>query len=358
MVKASGLPYDLIQWFYENKRWMPWRETKNPYYIWISEIMLQQTRVETVIDYYKRFIEKYPTVEALAMASEEEVLKSWEGLGYYSRGRNLQKAAKIVVSEHGGRLPKDHKALLKLPGIGDYTAGAIMSIAFNEPNPAVDGNVLRVFSRVYYIEKDIMEKSTVEEVRTMVKELMPENYCGDFSEALMELGALICIPQSPKCEACPVQSHCMAFREDKQHDLPIRISKVKSKTLQMAIVYGSKESHILVRKNPNEGLLAGLWVLPTYQLSNEAERVKDANELINASLPDITNLKYIGKATHQFTHQRWEISVFHGIYPQKQEVGEVEGFIWLEKDRIKDLALPTLYRKIIKMIHSSTDLNL
>ncbi len=340
---------DLLLWFRQNKRDMPWRETKDPYHIWISEIMLQQTRVETVRDYYQRFIQNFPTVEDLATASEESVLKSWEGLGYYSRGRNLHRAAKLVIQEFGGKVPNQLKELQRLPGIGDYTAGAILSIAFNQPIPAVDGNVLRVFSRLYCIEKDIMEKTTVEEIRRLVKELMPAQDCGDFSEALMELGALICNARNPKCGFCPVQGHCISHREEKAVELPIRISKTKVKKLKMGIFWIRFENQILVKKNPEQGLLAGLWALPTFSLTEEKNQ-EAVLERLKEGIPKITTIEYSGKASHIFTHQRWDIDIYLASCSTKEFPDHRGIYKWVNEEQLKELALPTLYRKIVKKL--------
>ncbi|KAE8558750.1 A/G-specific adenine glycosylase, partial [Paenibacillus polymyxa] len=200
--------FELLNWYTRNKRDLPWRRHRNPFYIWISEIMLQQTRVDTVIPYFNRFIARFPTIEALAEAPEEDVLKLWEGLGYYSRARNLQTAAKQVVELHGGQVPDDTQAVAALKGVGPYTTGAIMSIAFNRPEPAVDGNVMRVLSRYFLIEEDIMKGSTRSHMESLVRELIPEGRAADFNQALMELGALVCTPKSPHCLTCPVMEHC------------------------------------------------------------------------------------------------------------------------------------------------------
>ncbi|GAB6085416.1 A/G-specific adenine glycosylase [Alkaliphilus crotonatoxidans] len=349
MDNKNNFVQDLLLWFKENKRDVPWRKTKNPYFIWVSEIMLQQTRVETVIDYYQRFIEHFPTVQALAEATEEEVLKRWEGLGYYSRGRNLHRAAQKIVQEHGGKLPDQLGDLLKLPGIGDYTAGAIMSIAFNQAIPAVDGNVLRVFSRLACIEGDILDKTTVQEIRQLAAEVMPKENCGDYSEALMELGALICIPQGPKCHQCPVQGHCEAYRAGKQQDLPIRINKTKVKRLNKVVLWLEYEDKVLVKKNPQEGLLAGLWVLPTLETSqvmNEAQSLSGLEQYF----PGITGVCHQGKTTHIFTHQRWEIDIISAHSSAADISIEKEGYQWITKNKVRELPLPTLYRKIINTL--------
>jgi len=344
--KKHHLVESLLKWFKENKRWMPWRETKNPYYIWISEIMLQQTRVETVIDYYNRFIDKFPTIEALAEATEEEVLKSWEGLGYYSRGRNIHKAAKMILEKHQGIVPSTYKEIIKIPGIGPYTAGAILSIAYNQPVPAIDGNVMRVYSRVYNISKDIMEKNTVEEVRQMVEEMMPHGFCGDFSEALMELGATICTPKNYQCEECPLKDYCVAKELNLQAELPIRINKTKVTQHSKAVLWIEDGDKILVKKNKDTGLLAGMWVLPTLDLEKKSKDVAEVQKSVEENLQGIVLKEYVGESKHIFTHQKWQISIFRGICTDNEALRHTE-FQWVSKKELKELALPTIYKKII-----------
>lgn len=255
--------HELLDWYDRNKRDLPWRRHRDPYYIWVSEIMLQQTRVDTVIPYFQRFIERFPTIEALADAPEDEVLKCWEGLGYYSRARNLQQAARQVKEQYGGMMPSGKDEVAGLKGVGPYTAGAIRSIAFNIPAPAVDGNVMRVLSRYFLIEEDIMKVRTRTHMEELVMTLIPEGRASDFSQALMELGALVCTPKSPKCLTCPVMHHCAARFEGKEEQLPIK-TKAKPPRPEYrltAIVEGSgqHQGKILVRRRPATGLLAGMW---------------------------------------------------------------------------------------------------
>ncbi|MBM7615648.1 A/G-specific adenine glycosylase [Alkaliphilus hydrothermalis] len=353
MIEKEQIVIDLLKWFKQNKRWMPWRETKNPYYIWISEIMLQQTRVETVIDYYTRFIERFPTIEDLAAATEEDVLKSWEGLGYYSRGRNLHKAAKVILEKHQGIVPSTYKEIIKIPGIGPYTAGAVLSIAYNQPVPAIDGNVMRVYSRLYNISKDIMAKETVEEVRQRVEVMMPDGYCGDFSEALMELGATICTPKNYKCEACPIRDYCRAKEQNLQEQLPVRIIKTKVTQHNKAVLWIEDKIHnqILVKKNKDSGLLAGMWVLPTLDLEKKSKAVEDVQQVIDEktdSLKGVTIEEYVGESKHVFTHQKWQISIFRGVCTNHEDLRDTE-FQWVSKGQLKDLAFPTVYIKIISV---------
>ncbi|QYR22708.1 A/G-specific adenine glycosylase [Paenibacillus sp. sptzw28] len=263
---AGYFSRELLSWYLENKRTLPWRMNRDPYRIWVSEVMLQQTRVDTVIPYYERFMEKFPTAAALAEAPEAEVLKCWEGLGYYSRARNLQAGAGEVVSRHGGTVPDDKEAVSALRGIGPYTAGAIMSIAFNRPEPAVDGNVMRVLSRYFCLEDDIAKPSTRVKIEKLAASLIPEGSAGDFNQGLMELGALVCTPKSPGCLTCPVMAHCEGRMAGKEHTLPVK-TKAKPprpETRLAALVVGTGEhaGKVLVRQRQESGLLARMWELP------------------------------------------------------------------------------------------------
>ncbi|WP_090583400.1 A/G-specific adenine glycosylase [Paenibacillus sp. OV219] len=266
---------ELLSWYLANRRDLPWRQNRDPYRVWVSEIMLQQTRVDTVIPFYERFMAKFPTAAALAEAPEADVLKSWEGLGYYSRARNLQAGAREVLSRHGGIVPDDKEAVAALRGIGPYTTGAIMSIAFNRPEPAVDGNVMRVLSRYFCLEEDIAKPATRVGIEKIAAALIPEGAAGDFNQALMELGALVCTPKSPGCLTCPVMQHCEGRMAGKEHILPIK-TKAKPprpETRLAAIITGSGEhaGRILVRQRPESGLLAQMWELPHVLFAPEGD---------------------------------------------------------------------------------------
>lgn len=232
---------NLINWYKINQRDLPWRMNRDPYRVWVSEIMLQQTKVDTVIPYFYRFMEKFPTLEDLAAADEQEVLKAWEGLGYYSRARNLQNAVREVVAEYGGEVPTNPKDLGALKGVGPYTKGAILSIAFNQAEPAVDGNVMRVFSRVLRIEEDITLQRTKKLFEAYVKEMIDKDDPSSFNQAVMELGALICTPKSPACLFCPVQEQCSAFAEGVQEELPIKKKAKKAKNASLSRAFNKKQ---------------------------------------------------------------------------------------------------------------------
>lgn len=289
----------LLSWYGENKRSLPWRDDPTPYRVWVSEIMLQQTRVEAVKAYYLRWMDRFPSPRALAEASEEEVLKAWEGLGYYSRARNLHKAAKIVVERFGGALPTDKKELASLPGIGAYTVGAISSIAFGLPEPAVDGNVLRVVSRLTAEPLDIMKNEVRASVAEMLRPLMPAGKTSDFTQSLFELGALICLPNAlPRCDLCPLAAFCRAHREGKETEYPPRVVKPERRRVRLTVFVLSFEGKYALRKRPPEGLLANLWELPNEEGFLTKEEVAARFEGEVEPLP---------AATHVFTHVEWEM---------------------------------------------------
>jgi A/G-specific adenine glycosylase len=303
-VKWSGR---LLDWYRHNRRDLPWRKTRDPYAIWVSEIMLQQTRVETVVDYYRRFMLRFPDAASLAAAPEEEVLKLWEGLGYYSRARNLQKAAKIVVQSYGGALPKDYDALLKLPGVGAYTAGAIASIAYGEARPAVDGNVKRVFARIAGERESIDRPDVQERIRRGVMEAIPPDDPGAFNQALMELGATLCSPRMPRCDNCPVNADCDAYREGDAESLPVHEKKRPGREVDVAVCLLTREGKVLAFRR-QERLLHGLYVFRLEE--GETDPAALARLLAEEGLA-VRFRGLAGEATHVFTHRVWKMKLFH-----------------------------------------------
>lgn len=292
----------LLAWYRENKRALPWRENKDAYRIWISEIMLQQTRVEAVKPYFFRFMDHFPTVEALANAPDEELLKCWEGLGYYSRARNLKKAAIVIMEEHGGRLPASREELLALPGIGSYTAGAIGSIAYEIPAPAVDGNVLRVLSRVLGSYDDILKQSTKKKMEDLVSQVLVSGEAGDYNQALIEIGATVCVPNgAPNCDVCPFYTVCAAREGGLTGELPVKTPKKKRRIEEKTVLllqYGEK---IAIRKRKAEGLLASLYEFVNVEGRLETESVK---ELVKEAV----FVEPVTDAKHIFSHVEWHMS--------------------------------------------------
>ena len=331
----NKLPRVLLPWYEEHKRDLPWRQDKDPYHIWVSEIMLQQTRVEAVKGYYARFLSALPTISHLANADEEALLKLWEGLGYYSRVRNLQKAAKVIMTQHHGCFPTDHKEVLALPGIGDYTAGAICSIAFGQKTPAVDGNVLRVIARVQGDFTPIDSPARKKEVQHALAAIYPDR-AGDFTQALMELGATICGPnRTPDCGHCPCKEFCLGYAQGVAKELPVKTPKKGRRTEEKTVYLLRCEDRYALQKRPDKGLLAGLWQLPeTTGMLNVSEAV------VALALPVKEIYRQLDK-NHIFTHIEWKMRCFYLEITEK-----TADFQWYTAEEIQNsTALPTAYRQ-------------
>lgn len=301
----SDIVTPLLMWYDSNKRMLPWRENQDPYRVWVSEIMLQQTRVEAVKPYFDRFMRELPGVSQLAGAKEERLLKLWEGLGYYNRVRNMQKAARIIVEEYGGRFPAEYDLLIKLPGIGSYTAGAIASISFGEKVPAVDGNVLRILARLTLYEETITGQKAKDEARTALLPLMPEKRSGDFNQAMMELGAMVCLPNgAPHCGICPWKELCPAHLQDKWQNYPKKAQKKERKIEQKTVLIIGDGRRLLLHKRPSKGLLAGMYELPgTDGWLEEEKIIARVRELGLSPL----RIQRIGETKHIFTHKEWHM---------------------------------------------------
>ena len=292
----------LLSWYREHKRDLPWRKNKDAYRIWISEIMLQQTRVEAVKPYYFRFMEHFPTVEALANAPDEELLKCWEGLGYYSRARNLKKAAIVIMEEHDGKIPASREALLALPGIGSYTAGAIGSIAYEIPAPAVDGNVLRVLSRVLGSYDDILKQSTKKKVEELVSDVLKSGEAGDYNQALIEIGAIVCVPNgAPLCDRCPFSTVCAAKEHGLIDELPVKTPKKKRRIEEKTVLLLQDGEKIAIRKRGPQGLLASL-----YEFVNVPGKLEKAE--VEALFGHMVEDESVPDAKHIFSHVEWHMN--------------------------------------------------
>ncbi|WP_226671251.1 A/G-specific adenine glycosylase [Metabacillus litoralis] len=344
---------DLINWYLAEKRDLPWRKDQDPYKVWVSEIMLQQTRVDTVIPYFNAFITKFPTITALADADEEDVLKAWEGLGYYSRVRNLQAAVREVKETYGGKVPNSPEEISKLKGVGPYTKGAILSIAYNIPEPAVDGNVMRVLSRILSIWEDIAKTKTRKIFEEVTYELISKEDPSSFNQAVMELGALICTPTSPKCLLCPVREHCTAFEEGVQADLPIKSKKKKPKPLQMAaaVLYDNK-GNFYIHKRPPAGLLANLWEHPNLELdsvSGKTYREQLGEFLATEYNIDAELSELSGTVQHVFSHLIWNISVFIGKVKNASDTQ----LILVTEEELQKYAFPVSHQKIYQIYKES-----
>jgi len=334
-----------LDWFELNARILPWRSTPEPYYVWVSEIMLQQTRVEAVKGYFERFIEVLPDVKALAEAEDEVLLKLWEGLGYYSRVRNMKKAAVRIMEDCGGVIPADYDALCALPGIGAYTAGAIASIAYGLPEPAVDGNVLRVMKRIAGSFDDISKETVKRELRADLKAVMPVGRCGDFTQSIMELGALVCIPNGkPLCEQCPVMHLCRAFHEDTIDKIPVK-PVAKQRRIEERTVYVMEcRGKFALHKREDKGLLAGLWELPN-------TIGKQTPEEIAGQIPPVLTIEELGKAKHIFSHVEWHMT---GYYLKLSEM--LNGYEWKSAEEIRRaVAIPAAFAAYTKSILQGND---
>ena len=336
MRRQASMAPALLVWYRRAKRELPWRETKDPYRIWISEIMLQQTRVETVKGYYERFLKLFPTVFALAAAPQQDVLKAWEGLGYYSRARNLQKAAQVIVNGHAGEFPKTYEELKALPGIGAYTAGAIASISFEEPVPAIDGNVLRVAARYFGVREDIGSPAVQRKIRSLVADSLPSQGVGDYNQALMELGATLCLPGAPKCHLCPWQDSCDAYGEKDAQLLPLHIKKPPPRPVDVAVCLLTYGQQILVTRR-TQRLLQGLYVFGLVEEETDPGRVQEV--LAQRGLVCAFEAS-LGSARHVFTHRVWEMALVHYRLLEKPDPAVLASLQAMLATRRELLALP------------------
>ena len=333
MKQLERLPIPLLEWYRDNARDLPWRREPNAYRVWLSEIMLQQTRVAAVLDYYRRFLEAAPTVEALAGLSSDELMKLWQGLGYYSRARNLHKAAQYIAGELGGAFPDTYEGIRALPGVGDYTAGAVASIAFGLPTPAVDGNVLRVVSRICADEGDILAPATKKRYTAALADIIPLKAPGQFNQALMELGATVCLPNgAPLCDRCPARDFCRAHLEGKTDILPVKAPKKPRKVEERTVFLLFHEGRVALRRRGEKGLLAGLWEYPN-------EQSPDLPPDWGLS-PDGLDRVAVGK--HVFTHIEWHLTALRG---ELLSSDLPEGWVWADREELRRVyAVPNAFR--------------
>ena len=338
-MELRQLPALLLPWYEEHKRDLPWRRDREPYHVWLSEIMLQQTRVEAVRGYYARFLAALPTVEALAACDDDRLRKLWEGLGYYTRVRNLKKAAQVLVEQYGGVFPQTWAEVRALPGIGDYTAGAVCSICFGQPEPAVDGNVLRVVSRLTASTESVTKPQTKRAVTEALREIYPAGRCGDFTQALMELGATVCLPNgAPDCEHCPAAVLCRSQEEELWREIPVKEKKKPRKQEEKTVFLLRCGEKWAVRKRPETGLLAGLWEFPNVPGRLDAQTALERAAAWGCKPRELR--KSLGK-THIFTHIQWEMT---GYYIDCE--AEPEIFLWADAGQLdRDISLPTAFRQ-------------
>lgn len=336
----SSFQTKLLAWYHKNARKLPWRESRDPYRIWVSEIMLQQTQVQTVIPYYERWLKRFPTLESLAKAPQADVLKHWAGLGYYRRARMLHEGAKTVVKDFAGKIPESRDELMKIPGIGRYTAGAIASIAFEQRVPVLDGNVIRILTRLDAIKEDIGEPKTLQKLWALTEELLPKKNIGDFNQALMELGALMCSPRNPHCTECSVSSICQSLKQGEPELYPVKKKKEMTENIKTAALIVRRKGKVLIRRQPEEARWGGLWMFPHWQ--NKKSMVKEtglSNDLLKRRLT----------VRHGFTKYRIELEVFESTGPWILAPGPSK---WVSVSKLSEFAFPSPHQKIVKEILS------
>ena len=332
----------LLRWFEKNKRDLPWRKTRDPYAIWISEMMLQQTQVATVIPYYERFLKSFPTVRHLASADLSDVLRIWEGLGYYSRARNLHKAARTIVTRFDGIIPENSEDLLTLPGIGRYTAGAILSIAFNREAPILDGNVKRVFARVFAIPGDPKEVKTEQKLWHISEALIPRGHASSFNQALMELGAIVCTPKAPQCPICPLLDFCKARTLGNPEGYPSKAARKTIPRIEAVSAVIVRNGKCLIRRRPAKGLLGGLWEFPNWEIEkgkNLKRSLKTHLKKEGASTARVGSP--VGTLKHTYTHFKLTLHVYYCELPD----GKVRGK-WVSLRDLREHPMSRLHRRI------------
>ena len=339
MQPLEQLPIPLLEWYRDNARTLPWRTDPTPYHVWVSEIMLQQTRVAAVLDYYARFMEELPDVAALAAVPEGRLMKLWQGLGYYSRARNLQAAARQIMAEHGGVFPTDYAQVRALKGVGDYTAGAICSIALGQPVPAVDGNVLRVVTRINGDQRDITAQATKKAIADQLQPIIPLHAPGKFTQAMMELGATVCLPNgAPQCQRCPARDFCVACAQDSWSRIPVKAPKRPRRVEERTVWLLFHQGRVALRQRPAKGLLAGLWEFP--------------NELRDQQPPEWQGEPlcgpFAGVARHIFSHVEWHLTA-RRVHLEGDKLPQ--GWVWCTWQELKEVyAVPSAFDGVLDVV--------
>lgn len=355
MEQLNQIVMPLLEWYHKNARVLPWRQNKDPYRVWVSEIMLQQTRVEAVIPYYERFMKQLPTIRMLAECDDEQLMKLWEGLGYYSRVKNLKKAAQVICNDYEGNFPQDFDLIIKLPGIGEYTAGAISSIAFEKATAAVDGNVLRVITRLTENSQDIMDTKVRRMMTKELEKVYPEKERGDFTQSLMELGAMVCVPNgAPKCEECPLNFLCGARKHQTQLQYPTKKKKAERRNVEMMVLILHYQDKIALRKRKEEGVLSGMWEFPNLEgrtWENMAQWILERNIVVDGMESEkelsafLQNIKK-GKKKHIFSHIEWHMDC---IDLTCDSPGNDKDLVWVTNQQLEgEIALPAAFQKILQ----------
>jgi len=344
-MQASKIPAfqkKLLKWYHRNARDLPWRLTRDPYKIWVSEIMLQQTQVVTVLDYYKKWVKRFPTVQSLAKSPLSRVLHAWAGLGYYRRARMLHEGAKTVCKNYGGKLPSTAEELIKLPGIGRYTAGAIASIAFDQKAPVLDGNVMRILTRLFAMRQDITKPKTVSRLWQIAENVLPDKGCGDFNQAMMELGAIICLPDNPKCPACPVRTICLARQSGKERNFPVRKQRERIQKLNSAALVWIINGKLLLQKQSKEGRWGGLWMFPHWQ---------SKTNMLKAISAKSSDLKKLMTLHHSYTKYRIRLDVYRLLKSAKPSYNtSIHSNKWVRQKDLKKYGFPAPHKLIARSL--------
>lgn len=344
----------LMKWYQAQHRDLPWRHSSNPYHIWVSEVMLQQTQVKTVLNYYGQFLKKFPHIKRLAAADLEAVLKAWEGMGYYARARNLHRAAQTVMQEHGGHIPDQWEAFHKLPGVGDYIAAAVLSIAFNRPHPVVDGNVKRVLARLHKIHAPVNQPNFYQQFKKAAAELLDHRRPGIFNQAMMELGALICRPRNPLCDTCPLKGICKAYRSRQVANFPKRDKLKATPQYHIAVGVVFKNEQVLITRRKAEGLLGGLWEFPGGKIkegeSAQSACIREIKEEVNL---EVQIDRHLAQVKHAYTHFRIVMEVFCCNYVSGRVYlrGPVD-FRWIRLNEYRRYAFPKANHKFIPLLEA------
>jgi len=331
----------LIKWFKKHKRDLPWRKNRTWYQVWISEIMLQQTQVEQVKNYFKKFIIEFPTIEDLSKSKLQKVLKLWEGLGYYTRARNLHKASQIIVKQYKDEFPSTKTKIIQLPGIGEYTANAILSFVYNKPYSVVDGNVIRVISRIFGITDNIREPKTLKKIKSKTDKLMPLQNSAVYNEAIMELGALVCLPKNPNCIVCPIKNYCESFRDNLTNIIPFKSKGPAKPLIKVAVQIVKSKSHYLITKRKDRGLLGGYWEFPIKNIEHENELEKHSNKI---------SLKGI---KHSYTH--FNLLMYPIFLDQNESKINNKLYVenkWVKLKKIKNYPIHKAMQKILNILEN------
>lgn len=345
----------LLLWYEKHHRKLPWRETKNPFFIWISEVMLQQTQVKKALEYYENFIQKFPDVHSLAQADVQDVLKAWEGMGYYARARNLHKASKLIVFEMNGTIPANYSDFRRLPGAGDYITAAVLSLAFDMPYAVVDGNVKRVIARLMRVEAPVNASSSNKSFQNMADLLLDRNQPGTFNQAMMELGAIICRPKNPDCSVCPVSSFCQAFALNEQAKFPVTIRSRETPEYQISVALILKNERILITRRKPEGLLGGLWEFPGGRRREEEPAdiacIRNIREKLNIN---ISKLEFFTHVTHAYSHFKIQVDVFRCcVRSGKISLNGPVDYRWIRLEEIDEFPFHAAHHKFIPMLKAS-----